>query len=241
MKIMRAAFLMVVSFVLPPTIANAATVTSGAISSNAYNQVIVGSGSGGSGSGSETVKYEGPGGLPSGVTSMGAPYIMSANPCSLENGGSAVGGPFGLSVAVSKTEHGCVLVRDAGAMHGLGLQGASLAVLCQGKDNAEGFFQEFGMICPGTKNREDYKLEDLGIPGLKGTPVRAIVDPYTGHVLNINQSPILAMFLKKSETVNQQVVSMAPVGNDGKTQSSASSVANVWQHRLESGNAPLPR
>lgn len=233
----RTAVFALMSMVVAPSMAMAATATSGAINSSAYNQVIVGSGSGGS-SGTQTVKYEGPGGLPSGVTSMGAPYIMSANPCSLENGGSAVGGPFGLSVAVSKTEHGCVLVRDAGAMHSLGLQGASLAILCQGKDNAEGFFQEFGMLCPGTKNREDYKLEDLGIPGLKGTPVRAIIDPYTGRILNISQSPILAMFIKHTQPTN--VVAMAPVGSDGKNQSSAESVANVWQHRMEAGSVPIP-
>lgn len=210
----------------------------GSLTSNAYNQVLIGGmgSSGGSGGGKQVVSYEGPGGIPSGTAGMGSPYIMSANPCTLENGGSAVGGPFGISVALSHTEHGCVMVRDSGAMNSMGQRGVAIIQMCTEKDTAFAFFHQYGLICPGAKKPEQYHLEDLGVPGIKGTPAYAIIDPYNGHVLNIARSPILGPYLAQALPA-PQVVAMAPVTSKGDP---AASVASVWQKRMNTGSMPLP-
>ena len=205
------------------------TGATGQLNSSAYNQVIVGGT--GSGSGTQTVRYEGPGGLPSGTAAMGAPYIVSANPCSLENGGSAVGGPFGVSLALSHAEHGCTVVRDAGAMNALGHKGMALVDLCKNKESAHSFFETYGLVCPGAKDYDDYRLEDLHM-GLKGRPIRAIIDPYNARILNISQSPILGPYLASAQQApSQQVVSMAPVASKGDPSFDKNKVSAAWAHR----------
>lgn len=214
-----------------------ATGAYGQLSSTAYNQVYVNGGGLGSGGGRETVRYEGAGGLPQGIAGMGAPYIVSANPCSLENGGSAVGGPFGVSLALSHAEHGCTVVRDAGAMNALGHKGMALIDLCKNKDSAHAFFETYGLVCPGAKDYDDYRLEDLHL-GLKGRPIRAIIDPYSAKILNIGQSPILGPYLVQTQqATSNQVVAMTPLVSKGDTGFDKNQVSAVWAKRQEEAQA----
>lgn len=216
-------------------IAHAQT-SNGSIQSSASNQVYVLGGQTNGGS-REVVESRGPGGLPAGTAGMSAPYIMSANPCALENGGSLVYGPLAGSIATSHVEHGCALVRDAGAVNAVGESGTSLVVLCEQESTAFAFFHEWGLLCPGTRNPEKYKLEDLGIQGISGRPVVAIVSPYNGKILNASQSPILGAYLQQQAP---QVVAMDPVVNPDDKKKAAKNVALSWQRRMEQGSLPLP-
>ena len=202
--------------------------------STAYNSVEIiqpGYGAGASGgTGTQGVRYSGSWGNPTGTAAIGSPYAVSANPCALANGVSMVYGPVGASGTLSHVEHGCTYVRDAGAMNALGQKGMALNDLCIQETSADAFFHTWGMICPGAKKPEKYKLEDLRIPGLKGSPVVAVLDPYTAQVLNVSQSPILGPYMRQQQ-VQPTVVAMMPVSSGPEKQGNASDVAKAWAKR----------
>lgn len=172
-----------------------------AVNSSAYNQVYVGYGSGDSGSGggsgggtgAENINYHdsGPGGIPAGTAGMSAPYIVNSNPCAIGNGMSAVGGPFALSGSFSHVDAACSSRANAGGLVGMKQGGMALVNLCNAqKKLADAFWYTYYMVCPGTKVRDYYKTPD----GSK--PVVAVVNPVTGEILNIEQSPVLGQYIR---------------------------------------------
>lgn len=165
------------------------------VNSSAYNVVNVGGYGSGSSSGTskQIVKYEGgPGGI-QGVTSIGAPYIFNSNPCAVANGGSAVGGPFGASVSITHIDKACDKRSNAGALVGMKQGGMAIIEMCQQKSVADSFWYTYYLVCPGTKVKDKYKTPD----GSK--PVVALINPVSGEIMNLRQSPIWKAVIEQKE------------------------------------------
>lgn len=183
--------LMIFSF---PSISFA--VDNSTVNSSAYNVVNVGgygSNNGGSNTGKEIIKYEGgPGGI-QGVTSMGAPYIFNSNPCAIANGGSAVGGPFGASISITHIDKACDKRSNAGALTAMKQSGMAMIEMCQQSSVADSFWFTYYLVCPGTKPKDKYITPD----GSK--PVTALINPVSGEIMNLRQSPVWKVIIEQKD------------------------------------------
>ena len=93
--------------------------------------------------GSQTIKN---------TPSVSGPPLTASNDTCMGSASGSVNAPgFGLSLGKTYTDANCVMLKNARELWNMGMKGASMALMCQDKNNREAL-EVTGFSCPARKN-----------------------------------------------------------------------------------------